>query len=165
MADLSDLQKLLDRAALEIPKQALTIIGGESLNFVNKNFKDEGFTDTSTQKWEERKTEDKQGRDITRYRTSRRGKAGDLNRYGSKNKDRAILTGFGTGGDKLRNSFKRRIDLGSKKVVLYTYKEYAQRHNEGLDGMPKRQFMGKSNYLDTQIYKKIEKKLNELLKK
>ena len=118
MADLSELQKLLDRAALEIPKQALTIIGGESLNFVNKNFRDEGFTDTSTQKWEERKTEDKQGRDITRYRTSRRGKAGDLNRYGSKNKDRAILTGFGTGGDKLRNSFKRRIDLGSKKVVL-----------------------------------------------
>ena len=68
-------------------------------------------------------------------------------------------------GDKLKNSFRYKISLGSSQVSFYTYKEYAQRHNEGLDGMPKRQFMGKSNYLGSQIYKKIEKKLNELLKK
>jgi hypothetical protein len=164
MSDLSELQKLLDRAAQDIPKKALAAIGTEGKNFILKNFKDEGFTDTSTEKWQERKTEDRQGRDITRYRTSRRGKAGNLNKYGSHTKDRAILTGFATGGNKLRNSFKYRISLSSNTVTFYTYKEYAERHNEGLEGMPKRQFMGKSAYLENQIYKKVKNILDNTLR-
>ncbi len=164
MSDLSELQKLLDRAAQEIPDKVLRIIGVEGKNFIQKNFRDEGFTDTSTEKWQERKTEDRQGRDITRYRTSRRGKAGNLNKYGSSIKDRAILTGFATGGNKLRNSFRYRVSIGSSQVTFYTYKEYAERHNEGLDGMPKRRFMGKSAYLNTQISKKINKELDKILR-
>lgn len=164
MSDLSELQKLLDRAAQEIPDKVLKIIGVEGKNFIQKNFRDEGFTDTSTEKWQERKTEDRQGRDITRYRTSRRGKAGKLNKYGSSIKDRAILTGFATGGNKLRNSFRYRVSIGSSQVTFYTYKEYAERHNEGLDGMPKRRFMGKSAYLNTQISKKINKELDKILR-
>jgi phage gpG-like protein len=164
MSDLAQLQKLLDRAAKEIPDKVLRIIGVEGKNFIQKNFRDEGFTDTGTEKWEERKTEDRQGRDITRYRTSRRGKAGNLNKYGSSIKDRAILTGFATGGNKLRNSFRYRVSIGSSQVTFYTYKEYAERHNEGLNGMPKRQFMGKSNYLNTQISKKINKELDKILR-
>lgn len=164
MSDLAQLQKLLDRAAKEIPDKVLRIIGVEGKNFIQKNFRDEGFTDTGTEKWEVRKTEDRQGRDITRYRTSRRGKAGNLNKYGSSIKDRAILTGFATGGNKLRNSFRYRVSIGSSQVTFYTYKEYAERHNEGLNGMPKRQFMGKSNYLNTQISKKINKELDKILR-
>lgn len=164
MSDLSELQKLLDLAAQEIPDKVLRIIGVEGKNFIQKNFRDEGFTDTSTEKWQERKTEDRQGRDITRYRTSRRGKAGNLNKYGSSIKDRAILTGFATGGNKLRNSFRYRVSIGSSQVTFYTYKEYAERHNEGLDGMPKRRFMGKSTYLNTQISKKINKELDKILR-
>ena len=164
MSDLSELQKLLDRASQEIPDKVLKIIGVEGKNFIQKNFRDEGFTDTSTEKWQERKTEDRQGRDITRYRTSRRGKAGNLNKYGSSIKDRAILTGFATGGNKLRNSFRYRVSIGSSQVTFYTYKEYAERHNEGLDGMPKRRFMGKSAYLNTQISKKINKELDKILR-
>lgn len=164
MSDLSELQKLLDRAAQEIPDKVLRIIGVEGKNFIQKNFRDEGFTDTSTEKWQERKTEDRQGRDITRYRTSRRGKAGNLNKYGSSIKDRAILTGFATGDNKLRNSFRYRVSIGSSQVTFYTYKEYAERHNEGLDGMPKRRFMGKSAYLNTQISKKINKELDKILR-
>lgn len=164
MSDLSELQKLLDRAAQEIPDKVLKIIGVEGKNFIQKNFRDEGFTDSSTEKWQERKTEDRQGRDITRYRTSRRGKAGNLNKYGSSIKDRAILTGFATGGNKLRNSFRYRVSIGSSQVTFYTYKEYAERHNEGLDGMPKRRFMGKSAYLNTQISKKINKELDKILR-
>lgn len=164
MSDLSELQKLLDRAAQEIPDKVLRIIGVEGKNFIQKNFRSEGFTDTSTEKWQERKTEDRQGRDITRYRTSRRGKAGNLNKYGSSIKDRAILTGFATGGNKLRNSFRYRVSIGSSQVTFYTYKEYAERHNEGLDGMPKRRFMGKSAYLNTQISKKINKELDKILR-
>lgn len=164
MSDLAQLQKLLDRAAKEIPDKVLRIIGVEGKNFIQKNFRDEGFTDTGTEKWEVRKTEDRQGRDITRYRTSRRGKAGNLNKYGSSIKDRAILTGFATGGNKLRNSFRYRVSIGSSQVTFYTYKEYAERHNEGLDGMPKRRFMGKSTYLNTQISKKINKELDKILR-
>ena len=162
--DLNDLQKLLLKAAQEIPEKGLRIIGNEGKLFIQKNFQDEGFTDTSTDKWEERKTEDDQGRDITRYRTNRMGRAGNLNRYGSKNVDRALLTGYATGGDKLRNSFKFRISLGSKEVRFYTAKKYASRHNEGLDGMPKRQFMGKSAFLDGKIKDKLTKELDKILR-
>lgn len=164
MNDLAQLQKLLDRAAKEIPDKVLRIIGVEGKNFIQKNFRDQGFTDTGTQKWEARKTVDRQGRDITRYRTSKRGKAGNLNKYGSNIKDRAILTGFATGGNKLRNSFKYRVSIGSSQVTFYTYKEYAERHNEGLEGMPKRQFMGKSNYLNGQISKKVNTELDKILR-
>jgi phage gpG-like protein len=162
--DLKDLQKLLDQATKEIPDKALKIIGVEGKNFIQKNFRDEGFTDTSLQKWKKRKTTDRQGRDITRYRSNRVGTAGKLNRYGSANKDRAVLTGFNTGGNKLRNSFKYRISLGSKQVSFYTAKDYAERHNEGLDGMPKRQFIGKSAYLNDQIAKKISKELDKIFR-
>ena len=137
----------------------------EGLNFIQKNFRDEAFTDVSTKKWEERKTEDAQGRDITRYRTNRKGRQGSLNRYGSKIKDRALLVGFGTGGDKLKSSFRYRVSLGSATVNFYTYKGYAARHNEGLDGMPKRQFIGQSQYLNKQIADKIKKELDKLLQK
>lgn len=162
--DLNDLQKLLLKVAQEIPEKGLRIIGNEGKLFIQKNFQDEGFTDATTDKWEERKTEDSQGRDITRYRTNRVGRAGNLNRYGSKNKDRALLTGHATGGDKLRNSFKSRINSSSKEVRFYTAKKYASRHNEGLDGMPKRQFMGKSAYLDGKISDKLTKELDKTLR-
>jgi hypothetical protein len=171
MNDLSELQKLLDRAAKQMPQKALGVIGTEGKNFILKNFKDEGFTDSSTEKWQERKTEDRKGRDITRYRTTRKGnngkinKEGKLNKYGKKINNRAILTGFATGGNKLRNSFKYRVSLGSNTVTFYTYKEYADRHNEGLDGMPKRQFMGKSAYLNKRIGEKIKNELDTLFYK
>jgi hypothetical protein len=164
MAGLSDLQNLLNQAANEIPDKALRIIGVEGLNFIQKNFRDESFTDVSTKKWEERKTEDRQGRDITRYRTNRRGRAGNLNRYGSRNQDRALLVGHGTGGDKLKNSFRYRVSMGDRTVKFYTYKRYAARHNEGLDGMPKRQFMGKSEYLNKEIAKKLRKEIDKILR-
>ena len=101
---------------------------------------------------------------ITRYRTDRHGKQGNLNRYGSKIKDRAILTGFATGGNKLRNSFRYRVSLGSGQVTFYTYKDYAQRHNEGLGGMPRRQFMGQSNYLNGQIARKTNIELDKIFR-
>lgn len=164
MADLADLQKMLMNAAKQIPEKALTIIEVEGKNFIQKNFQDEGFTDTSVDKWEQRKTEDKQGRDITRYRTDRRGKRGALNKYGSDNEGRALLTGKGTGGNKLRNSIKSRVLKSTKEVKFYTSKGYAGRHNEGLDGMPQRQFMGKSKYLEGKITDKLKRELDKIFK-
>ncbi|WP_395075372.1 phage morphogenesis protein [Flavobacterium sp.] len=162
--DLKHLQILLDRAVKEIPDKALRIIGVEGKNFISKNFRDEGFTDTSLVKWKKRKTTDRQGRDNTKYRTNKRGRQGSLNPYGQRNEGRAVLVGFDTGGNKLKNSFKYRISLGSKQVSFYTAKDYAQRHNEGLDGMPERQFIGKSNYLNEQIAKKISKELDKIFR-
>lgn len=162
--NLNDLQKLLDRAAKDIPDKALRVIGVEGKKFIGKNFRDEGFTDTSLQKWQKRKTIDNRGRDITRYRTNRRGNAGSLNQYGQQNKGRAVLVGFDTGGNKIKNSFSYRISLGSKQVSFYTAKPYAERHNEGKGGMPKRQFIGQSNYLNEQIAKKISTELDKIFR-
>lgn len=162
MSDLSDLQNLLNRAARELPGVVTTIIEVEGLAFIQKNFSDQGFNDTGLEEWKERQTTDTRGRDITRYRTNRTGRMGNLNRYGSKNQDRAILTGHATGGNKLRNSFHSRKD--KDHVRFFTAKEYAERHNEGKDGMPKRQFMGKSQYLENRIKAKLTQKLNNIFR-
>ena len=135
---LSDLQKLLIRASKEIPDKALRVIGVEGKKFIEKNFRDQGFTDTSTTKWEERKHE--------------------------TSESRAILVGFNTGGDKLKNSFKYSVSKGNNTVAFRTYKPYAARHNEGLNGMKKRQFMGKSAYLNRQIADKIKRELDLTLR-
>lgn len=160
---MQDLQRLLDRAANELPDKGLRVMGVEGKNFIAKNFQDQGFTDTTTNKWKARKTTDANGKDITKYRSNRRGRTGSLNQYGSRNAGRAILVGFNTGGDKLKNSFKYTVDNGKKRVVFRSYKPYAQVHNEGSAIMPKRQFIGKSAHLDGKIGDKIKTELDKLL--
>lgn len=138
----------------------LDIIKVEGLNHFEESFDNEGFTDSSLKKWDARKTTDKRGRDITRYRTNKVGKKGALNNYGRKNEGRAILTGHATGGNKLRNSLKaQKISDG---VEFSTDKDYAQVHNEGEGNMPKRQFMGESKQLDKKIINKIDKSLDNI---
>lgn len=158
--NLKDLQKLLDTAAEQIPEQLGKIVQVEGLNFIKKNFQDQGFNDGSLAKWEQRKTTDRKGRDKTRYRTNRRGGIGELTQFGQREQGRAILTGWNTGGDKLRNSFRARRNKLS--VIFYTYKDYAEYHNEGTEHMPKRQFMGKSKYLEDKISAKLTKTLDKL---
>ncbi len=48
------------------------------------------------------------------------------------------------------------------QVTFYTHKEYARRHNEGLEGMPKRQFIGDSKTLFNNIKKEIDRLFNQL---
>jgi hypothetical protein len=164
MENLADLQRLFDTMARELPTALPTIVGVEGKNFIQKNFRDQGFNDAGLTKWQERKTVDGNGRDITRYRTNRVGRVGNLNKYGSKNVDRAILVGFNTGGDKLMNSIHYRTTSNYGVVTFYTHKAYAERHNEGLDGMPKRQFMGRSKYLESRIFSKITRTLDQRLR-
>lgn len=161
--DLKQLQKLFNTALKVMPEKLPRIVEVEGLSFIKGNFKKQGYqTGSSVQKWKKRKTRDRKNRDITRYRTNRVGTKGSLNRFGSKNKGRAVLIGFNTGGDKLSNSFK--TNRSTKEVRFITYKEYAQRHNEGLKGMPKRQFMGRSKTLDDAIGKKLTKELDKIFK-
>ena len=157
--DLKDLQKLLNKAMQDIPNDVPKIIEVEGLAFINKNFKDQGFnTGNYVVKWDDRRKRDNRGRDITKYRTGRRGRAGSLNKYGRKIQDRALLVGHKTGGDKLKNSFRARRT--QKYVRFYTYKGYAEYHNEGQGNMPKRSFMRPSAYLDRKIKKKITRTLD-----
>jgi phage gpG-like protein len=160
--NLRDLQRLLDRAANEIPTKALRIIGVEGKRFIQKNFRDEAFTDTTTKNWKARKLLGRGEKDLTKYRTNRRGREGSLTRFGRENEGRAILVGFNTGGDKLKNSFS--YSIGNQRVVFRTYKGYAEFHNEGTDELPQRQFIGKSAYLDKQIGDKITRELNTILR-
>lgn len=163
MAGLDDLQNLLNKAMQVIPDKLPTIIEVEGLNAIKQNFRTQGYNDGSKRAWQKRKTTDKDGKDLTRYRTNRKGSAGSFTRFGQRNQGRAILVGHDTGGDKLSNSFRAR--RSRQRVVFYTYKKYGQRHNEGLDGMPKRQFMGKSVTLENNIKKKLTKELDKALKK
>lgn len=151
-----ELQEFMDKDLLEI-------IEVEGLNHFEESFDNEGFTDASLEKWKPRKTTDKRGRDITKYRTNKRGKKGTLNSYGRKNEGRAILTGHNTGGNKLRNSLKAK--KVSEGVEFSTDKEYAQAHNEGEGNMPKRQFIGESKQLDKKIIKKVDKTLDKIFDK
>ncbi|AYO58202.1 phage morphogenesis protein [Chryseobacterium sp. 6424] len=160
--NIPKLERILRRAATTLPEDMLKIMEVESLNFIKKNFRDQGFNDSGLDKWKPRKTTDRKGRDITRYRTNRKGNAGDFTKFGRKNLKRAILVGHNTGGNKLKNSFRAR--RSKLKVVIYTYKKYAERHNEGKDGMPVRRFFWKSKYLNDKIAEKAKKLLDKTFK-
>lgn len=167
MADFNDFEKDIQRQTKELQEfmdnDLLEIIEVEGLNHFEESFDNEGFTDSSLKKWKPRKTKDKKGRDITRYRTNKVGKKGSLNSYGRKNEGRAILTGHNTGGNKLRNSLKGNKISGG--VKFSTDKEYAQAHNEGEGNMPKRQFIGPSKQLDQKIIKKVDNTLDKIFDK
>lgn len=114
------------------------------------------------EKWPDRKKVDKNGRDITRYRTDRRGDAGELNRYGRKNQGRALLVGENSGSNKLRNSFRARST--DTEVEFYTDKEYAEYHNEGTENLPARPIIDESEYLEAKIKNKINRRLDQIFK-
>lgn len=162
--DLKDLERMLRDMMNTIPKDVPIIIEQEGLLFIRKNFKDEGFnTGSGVKKWKNRKTTDTKGRDITRYRTSRRGRQGSLTKYGRNIQGRGILVGHGSGGNTLRNSFH--ASRTAKYVKFYTYKSYAEYHNEGKGHMPPRPFMKPSRYLDKRIENKLTRTLDKRFNK
>ena len=150
------IQQHASELATFLKNDAIDIIEVEGLNHIEEAFDNEGFTDGSLRKWRKRKARGQT------YKTNRRGRAGQLTAAGRADAGRAILTGHGSGGNKLRNSF--RAERSSEGVRFATDKEYAQRHNEGLKGMPKRQFMGKSKELSRKVMLKINKQINLILK-
>ncbi len=157
-----DMKAFAQQTAQFIDRGLPRIIEVEGLRHIEKSFQNEGFTDSSVKKWRPRKTKDKRGRDLTRYRSNRVGRKGNLNRYGKSLQGRPILTGYNSGGDRLRSSW--RAKTRKRQVRFFTYKPYAKKHNEGLDGMPKREMIGPSKILDKKIEKKIEKQLDIIFK-
>lgn len=122
-----------------LQRDAKTIVRVESVNHFKQSFQDEGFTDETLIKWP----------DISEKRKEqKRRKNGNLP---------PILTDTGDLGRSITGE-----DV-TDGVVISSDKVYAQRHNEGLNGMPKRQFMGPSKQLDKKILAKLDKGFGKLL--
>ena len=115
------------------------IIAVEAEQFHAKNFRDEGFTDTSLDKWPQRKKADK-----------RAGR-------------RALLVQTGT---MKGHALKGRVQGNQVQFVFPL--EYEKVHNEGGKAgrgagfqMPKRQFVGESEYLRKRIEAKAQKYMDQ----
>lgn len=120
-----------------IPK----IIGNTALNHFLKGFDDEAFSDTSERSdpWKKRKTLTK--RDKVAGRRNILVQSGALRR--------SIV---------VRRATWNRIIVGSYGII------YARRHNRGLKGMPKRQFIGESQILNNRIRSILLKAIDKAMK-
>jgi len=114
-------------------------VGNVALNHFLESWDNEGFSDGSinSDPWAKRDKE-------------------------PKGKKRKILIGKGTGI--LKGSMKLIPGATFKKIAVGSYGiKYASRHNRGLDGMKKRQFIGKSRILDKKIKQMIRNEMKKLL--
>ena len=102
-------------------------------HFVN-SFRRQGWTDSNLDPWAERKRADKDKR-----RRAILVKSGALKR-----------------SIRVKSATFRRIAVGSYGIV------YSTRHNRGLKGMPKRQFIGESKVMTKQIERLINKELRKI---
>ena len=122
------------REITQLKAQLPRIVANEALNHFLLGFRT-GGGQTDAGKWPARK------------RTARR------------NAGRALLVDTGA----LRRDVQVRL-ITSRKIVIGTSRlVYAQRHNEGLKGMPKREFLGDSKKLDAKVNKLILRELNKIL--
>lgn len=161
--NLDDLKNVLLAASVKMPDQALSIIEGEGLRFINKNFRDQGFNDNGLKKWDERKRNDhREGRAILvdkgflrnsfsarRERLSVIFKSNAV--YAQIHNEGGKITGTQSirSFDRLRNGRTERVKAHSRTVNTE---------------IPQRQFMGKSAYLDGKIRDKIKRTLDQLFR-
>lgn len=129
--------------ASEAPRHA----GKLAVDHFKQGFENEGFTDSGLQKWREVKR---------RQPPKRKGVSGS----------RPILQGD---TNELFNSIDYRP--GRHRAVVFSDKEYAAVHNEGLMAgrkgyqfkMPKRQFMGPSAKLDDRIRERFARDIERIM--
>ena len=127
--ELLKAHKKVDRV---VPK----LLGERARRFFEISFKREGFNDRGFNKWAKRKNE---------YPADK--KRGTPSSYGKK-----TLSNTGA----LANSI-RVTKANSRKIQISSIGlKYANKHNSGNNGMPKRQFMGNSEVLEKGIAKKLE---------
>jgi len=141
--------KALYRRIESVKKDLPSVLANEGTKFWLSNFDKEGFQDVGIKAWKipERKIP---GTPSYKY-----PKKKGLSR-------RVKKTLIGTG--KLRRAVNSSVKEKSFKRIVWRIGSevpYAARHNEGLKGMPKREFMGESRRLNnifrgriTQVYKK-----------
>ena len=128
--------KGIEKKARTTLENAMVEIGNSAKSFFVENFRKQGFDDKNVEKWKPRKKADK--------------RAG-----------RAILVKT---GDLRRSIIRNPANRAALSVKISTDLVYAARHNNGLKGMPKRQFMGDSYNLNERIKKIIVKRLDKTFK-
>ena len=130
-----NVRKFIKRFQME-KRRLPTEIGNMALNHFIGSWRNLGFTGASLQKWAPRKK-------ATR-----------------KNMGRALLvqTGHLRMSMAVRSANWRAIRIGSYGIP------YAERHNKGLGGMPKRQFVGNSKVLNDKIQRKIKTEIKTIFR-
>lgn len=111
------------------------ILANQARLFFVRSWEIQGFEDSSVNKWAPRAKETK------------------------KTKGKNILVSTGALRRATRNSIR---DVSFNFIRLVVDLPYAARHNEGLDGMPERKFMGKSRTLGKQHLNTIIKYLSQI---
>lgn len=141
---MKNLKEQLRKLTKMVGSDIYHIVGAEATKHYKQSFRDEGFTDSSLEKWA----------DVKRRTHPRHKKAASARRK--------ILTG--DTGDLGRSLEHKRQ---GKAVAIHSDKPYAKVHNEGGRAgrgkgftMKKRQFIGKSAELDRKIGEVVTKRLN-----
>lgn len=143
---MSDAVKKTKAAFKHIERAGKIIAATEATNHFKKSWKDQGFTDQTTEKWKEVK---------------RRIPGTPQYKHGTRSsRRRAILVETGA----LRRSVQT-IQRHQWPVVVGTRGlRYARKHNEGLGKLPQRQFIGYSRKLEKRTRKLLTTEINKALK-
>jgi len=142
--DLDVVIKRLEQTKSELPK----IFANDAMNFVNDNFKKQGFDNMPIERWREVKRR-MQGTKAWKY-----PKKKALGR-----RTRAILVQTG----RLRRATYIKKATWSETTIANPT-PYADYHNSGTARIPQRQFMGHSKALEKIQIAKINKALKEIWK-
>jgi phage gpG-like protein len=142
-------QKELEKTLLDF----VTVIEVEAKNHYVKSFQNQGFTDSSLQRWTPRRNEIIGG--IAKLKSSEKG-------------SRAILVKSGD----LRRSIKV-FNRNKYSITFGSDLPYSSIHNNGGYGlaygkhsfkMPKRQFIGHSSYLNKKLIEKLRLRVNRVFR-
>jgi len=128
--------KQIETKARRAMEAAVVDIGNTAKTFFVASFRKQGWDDKAVEPWKPRKKQDK--------------RAG-----------RAILVQT---GDLRRSIIRDPANRAALSIKIHSDLDYAARHNDGLKGMPKRQFMGDSYNLNEQVKKVIVKRLDNVFK-
>jgi hypothetical protein len=133
--------KAMYRRIASVQNTLPTVLANEGVNFFVGNFDKEGFVNVSIEKW---KTPERKIPGTLAYKYPKKK---DLGR-----RTRKTLVKTGKLKRQVNNSV---VEKSIKRIVWKVVSPYGKRHNDGLDGMPKRQFMGESKTLNAIFAKKI----------
>lgn len=139
MADKFNFSRVLQNMS-KLKNDLPVLLANETQNFFASSWKNSGFTDNTLTKWDKRKKETK------------------------KSTGKQIMVSTGKLRRAVQNSIREKSWQKIKLVIDGSSIPYAKRHNEGLDGMPQRQFMGDSKELKKLQRKTISKAIDKIWK-
>lgn len=120
----------------QMKRDAPRVVGNMAKNHYLEGFQKGGFIDNTLDPWKKRKE------------------------GAPRNSGRAILVDTGA----LRRSIRVTSASFRRIVIASVGLKYASRHNQGLDGMPKRQFIGESRALTKKIKQYLKREIKSILR-